>query len=405
MTAIYIRRMWNFSKALDLALVDEEIEKSFEVTVGQRHGERVGYIALRLGRNLGLNQKQLVQLLTAGLMHDIGAVGGFHQFHGDTRLAREHCLLGANIVQRFQDGEILSEAIRYHHETPDPKYSALGADESDVPLLAKIISLADKVDVNLSRSHMKYSERKSLIHWVIAHEGTMFYPEIIPSFIEIANTDAFWLDLMETDLLQVALAYLSDMGNLPKSSSLNSKFARELALTFADLIDQKSDFTARHSRSVADIVEQLAWGMRWDKKDISEIRVAGLLHDLGKLSVPKKVLDKPGKLGGDEIEVIRTHTYHTHRLLNGAGFPHNIVRWAAFHHERLDGRGYPFGIKADGLDEGARLMTIADIFTALTEDRPYRNALSSTEALDIIAKGSGTQVDSKLVDVARRVLG
>lgn len=403
--ALYIRRMWNFSKALDLALVDEEIEKGFNIPIGQRHGERVGYIALSIGRSLGLNEKELIQVMIAGLMHDIGAVGGFHQFHGDHALVKEHCLVGANIIQRFPDGDVLSEAIRYHHESPNPEHSALGAEEKDVTLMAKIISIADKVDVNLCRKVMNHSERERLIHWVKAQEGNQLYPEVVPAFLEVTSREAFWLDLEQADLLQASLALLFNTWDLPTSQTMDYGFIRKLAITFADLIDQKSDFTARHSRSVANNAECLALELGWEEKEVEEIRLAGLLHDLGKLSVPKKVLDKPGQLDSDEIEIIQTHTYYTYHLLAGAGFPLHVARWAAYHHERLDGKGYPFGIKAEGLDTGSRLMTIADMFSALTEDRPYRKALTSSEAIDIIARGAGTAVDSELVEVARRALG
>lgn len=403
--ALYIRRMWNFSKALDLALVDEEIEKGFHIPIGQRHGERVGYIALSIGRSLGLNQKELIQVMIAGLMHDVGAVGGFHQYHGNSALVKEHCLLGANIIQRFPDGDVLSQAIRFHHESPNPVHSALGAEEKDIPLMAKILSLADKVDVNMCRKVMNYSERENLLYWVKAQEGKQIFSEVIPPFLEVASREAFWLDLEQTDLLQASLALLFNLWYLPTSQDMDNKLIRELASTFADLIDQKSDFTARHSRSVAENVERLAQGLGWEKKKVKEIRIAGLLHDLGKLSVPKKVLDKPGQLELNEITLIRTHTYYTYHLLAGAGFPLHITQWAAYHHERIDGRGYPFGIKADELDIGARLMTIADMYTALTEERPYRKALSPGVALEIISRGAGTSVDAELVELARRVLG
>jgi HD-GYP domain-containing protein (c-di-GMP phosphodiesterase class II) len=338
-------------------------------------------------------------------MHDVGAVGGFHQYHGNSALVREHCLLGANIIQRFPDGDVLSHAIRYHHESPNPVHSALGAEEKDVPLMAKILSLADKVDVNMCRKVMNHPERESLLHWVKDNEGKQIFPEVIPPFLEVASREAFWLDLEQTDLLQASLALLFNTWYLPTSQDIDNNLIRELAATFAELIDQKSDFTARHSRSVAENVERLAKGLGWEKKIVKEIRIAGLLHDLGKLSVPKKVLDKPGQLELNEIAIIRTHTYYTYHLLAGAGFPLYIAQWAAYHHERLDGRGYPFGIKAEDLDTGARLMTIADMYTALTEERPYRKALSPGESLEIISRGAGTSVDAELVELARRVLG
>jgi putative nucleotidyltransferase with HDIG domain len=402
--ALYIRRMWNFSKALDLALIDDEIEKGFKVPLGQRHGERVGYIALNCGKSLGLSREELSLLLVAGLMHDIGAVGGFALYHGDPRLVREHCLVGADIVRRFPNGDILSEAILHHHETPDPTHSVLGVDGSNISLMAKVLSLADKVDVHLSRRLPNHSERNELIQWIKSHEGSLFFSEVLPAFLEVANRESFWLDLDQPDLLQVSLSSIFDLCNLPISQSIDNQYIQELALTFADLIDQKSAFTATHSRSVANVAEQLALGLGWEKKEVNEIRVASLLHDLGKLAVPKKVLDKPGKLDVDEFSYIRTHTYYTYRLLDGAGFPIHIVNWAAFHHERLDGQGYPFGKKAEELDVGARLMTIADIYAALTEERPYRKPLTPGQALEIIARGSGTQVDPKLLELAQKIL-
>lgn len=402
--AFYIRRMWSFSRALDLALVDEELEKGFQALLGQRHGERVAYIALSLGRSLGLSKKDLVHVMIAGLLHDIGAVGGFRAYHGDPRMMQEHCLLGAAAVERFPTGALLAKAIKYHHETPELKYSALHAPVEDVPLMARILGLADKIDVRLPRKTHHREEREAIVKWVTDEAGVLFYPEVAEAFKQVAQKEAFWIDIEQTDLLQISLGLLFGQWHLPASRELESGFTDELAATFADLIDQKSQFTARHSRSVAETVERLAWGLDWSAEQRHEIYVAGLLHDLGKLAMPKKILDKPGPLDPDEVEVIRTHTYFTHRLLTEAGFPVRMVEWAAHHHERLDGRGYPFALTESDLDTGARLMTIADIFAALTEDRPYRSAMSSGDALALIGRGVGTTVDPNLAELAKRVL-
>jgi len=102
--AFYIRRMWSFSRALDLGLVDEEIERGLQLALGQRHGERVAYIAMRLGRWLGLDKKELVQVTIAGLLHDIGALGCFREYHGDPRILEKHCL-GSASGRAFPVGE------------------------------------------------------------------------------------------------------------------------------------------------------------------------------------------------------------------------------------------------------------------------------------------------------------
>lgn len=402
--AFYIRRMWSFSRALDLGLVDEEIESGLHVGLGKRHGERVAYIAMRVGRSLNLSKEMLVQVTVAGLLHDIGALGCFRDYHGDPRILKEHCFVGAATVERFPSGKILAPAIKCHHETPNPEFSALGVPAEEVPLIARILSLADQIDLRLKRRLSNQREREEILEWVSLETGSLFYPEVAAAFEEVTRKEAFWLDLEQSDLLQIALGLLFGQWQLPSMRELEPGFTDDLVVIFADLIDQKSKFTARHSRSVAENVRRLAKGLGWEKDKVYEIYTAGLLHDLGKLAVPKKILDKPGALDSAEIEVIRTHTYYTHRLLTEAGFPTRMVEWASHHHERLDGKGYPFAIGGNALDEGARLMTIADMYAALTEDRPYRLAMSPAEAHDLIQRGAGTMLDSRLVDLARRVL-
>jgi putative nucleotidyltransferase with HDIG domain len=402
--AFYIRRMWSFSRALDLGLVDEEIERGLKVALGERHGERVAYISMRLGRCLGFNKKQLVQIAIAGLLHDIGALGCFRTHYGNPEILSKHCLAGAAIVERFPSGDVLAPAIKYHHETPASTHSALHVSEVEVPLMARILSLADLVDLRLPRKLHSRQEQDELLRWISRESGVLFYPEVAAAFELVARKEAFWLDIEQPDLLQIALGLLFGKWHLPAARELETGYTDELAATFADLIDQKSQFTARHSRSVAEIVGRLAEGLGWEEEQRHEIYVAGLLHDLGKLSVPKKILDKQGPLDVAEVDVIRTHTYFTHRLLTEAGFPTRMVEWAAHHHERLDGKGYPFALTGKEIDVGSRLMTIADMFSALTEDRPYRHAMSAGEALDLIERGAGLTVDANLVALAKRGL-
>ena len=402
--AFYLRRMWSFSRALDLGLVDEEIERGLQFSLGKRHGERVAYIAMRLGRALEFSKEELVKVTVAGLLHDIGALGCFRTYNGDPRILEKHCIAGEAMVKRFPSGRILASAIKYHHETLDPLHSALGAPSEEVPLMARILSLVDQIDIRLKRSLASHRKQDEILEWVTMKTGTLFYPEVADAFKRVAQKEAFWLDIEQADLLQIALGLLFGEWQLPAMRELETGFTDDLAATFSDLIDQKSKFTARHSRSVAETVECLARALGWEEDQLHEIYVAGLLHDLGKLSIAKKILDKPGPLDSDEIDIIRTHTYYTHRLLTEAGFPTRMVEWAAHHHERLDGKGYPFALAGNEIDEGSRLMAIADIFAALTEDRPYRLAMTPEQALTLIERGVGTMVDTDLVEMARRVL-
>lgn len=113
------------------------------------------------------------------------------------------------------------------------------------------------------------------------------------------------------------------------------------------------------------------------------IEVAGLLHDLGKLSVPLEILEKPGKLMSEEFIYIRQHTFFTYYLLKNV-FPENVARIAAFHHEKLDGSGYPFKKKDEELGEEEQMMAVVDMFVALSEDRPYRKGLGFEDVAKIL---------------------
>jgi len=109
------------------------------------------------------------------------------------------------------------------------------------------------------------------------------------------------------------------------------------------------------------------------------MRVAGLLHDLGKLSIDGTLLDKPGHLTWEEMNIFRQHPYYTYRILREAGDLDPLPAWAAYHHERLDGSGYPFRLDNASLDQGARIIAASDVFVALCEDRPYRPGLPRGE--------------------------
>ena len=127
------------------------------------------------------------------------------------------------------------------------------------------------------------------------------------------------------------------------------------------------------------------------------MEVAGLLHDLGKLAVPDQILEYPGSLSPDQFRLMKQHTYYTYHLLSCLPqYPH-LKEWAAFHHEKLDGSGYPFRIPGEKLSLGARIMAVADIFQALSEDRPYRPGLSLTETRQILDKSVASgKIDADL---------
>ena len=129
------------------------------------------------------------------------------------------------------------------------------------------------------------------------------------------------------------------------------------------------------------------------------MEIAGNFHDIGKLLIPNSIIEKPGKLTDSEYALMRCHSYYTYNTLTSIGGLGKIAEWAAFHHERLDGSGYPFHYSGDKIDTGSRIMAVADIFTALVEDRPYRKGMDRNQIYQIFKPQAHNQLDKKIVEL------
>ncbi|MCE5193837.1 MAG: HD-GYP domain-containing protein, partial [Nitrospiraceae bacterium] len=181
--------------------------------------------------------------------------------------------------------------------------------------------------------------------------------------------------------------------------TLNLKELNELGVFIAAVIDFRSPFTASHSNGVSASSVSLARLTGFSDRECEMMRLAGYLHDLGKLAVPNEILDKPYRLTPKEFEMIRSHTYYTYSILDTLENFDTINTWGAYHHERIDGKGYPFHYKGDVLSLGSRIMCVADVFTALAEERPYRKGMSKEELMSIMSRMSGTALDSEIVSL------
>jgi HD-GYP domain-containing protein (c-di-GMP phosphodiesterase class II) len=176
-----------------------------------------------------------------------------------------------------------------------------------------------------------------------------------------------------------------------------------VAEAYGEIIDAKSPFTYQHSRRVAEISRSLGAYFGRPPLTVQQLYRAGLLHDVGKLGVSNRILDKPGKLTDRELESIRQHPRFTMEILQHVRAFSDLARTAALHHERLDGRGYPWGLNADHLDPDSRVLAVADVFEALTADRPYRAGLPVERALEMLGKDAG--LDGNVVDALTSCVG
>ena len=226
----------------------------------------------------------------------------------------------------------------------------------------------------------------------------MFNPQCVQAFQSLARKEAFWLDCTSKRIYNLVVGMV-EMTPIEAADQT----IQGIAEIFARLVDAMSRWTATHSSGVAATAVALSRHLNLSAHDQIRMRTAGLLHDLGKLSVPPEILDHPGKMTEKQWASIKAHPYYTYRILETTGFPRPIVEWASFHHERLDGTGYPFHVNDEQLTLGSRIMAVADIFTALTEVRPYRQGLAKDDAIAALtqmvrAGGIDAEVVNTLVE-------
>ena len=226
--------------------------------------------------------------------------------------------------------------------------------------------------------------------------GTWFDPELVDALLPLEHDDEFWHGLehpVVAGLEPPDRVLLADHGRLDL-----------VAAAFASVIDAKSPYTARHSEGVAEISVSLATALELVAEDRATLRRAALLHDIGKLGVSNRILDKPGPLTEAEREVVRRHPRWSREILTRVTAFEELARIAGSHHERLDGSGYPSALTADELDLPTRILAVADVAEALSADRPYREALSADEVIRTIRGEAGRTLHADACEALEDVL-
>jgi putative nucleotidyltransferase with HDIG domain len=174
--------------------------------------------------------------------------------------------------------------------------------------------------------------------------------------------------------------------------------------TLARTLEAKDQYTEGHSQRVADYASLIAQELNLSLETIQKIRLASILHDIGKIGIPEQVLRKPAKLSAEEFEYIKSHPTIAARMLEPLDVLKPLVPWIEFHHERYDGKGYPKGIDGNVIPLGAKIISVADSFDAMTSDRPYRTALSQDVAIYEIRQNAGTQFDPVVAKTFLKVI-
>jgi HD-GYP domain-containing protein (c-di-GMP phosphodiesterase class II) len=347
-----------------------------------RHHERVAFISYIIGKNMNLDSERLHDLVTAAAMHDIGALSqeedGCLIHHKIDENVEEHAESGFMLLKDFEPFHRVAEIIKYHHhQWNDGKGHLSGG--SIVPFEGHIIHLADSIDMLVNKNLNILVQKDRIIDVIKSQSGFMFAPEAVDAWIKSASSDYFWLELEHADLESVIES------SFPASvRELNFYELTQFAKIISFIIDFRSPYTAAHSSGVAEVSFQLGRLFELEPHTCEMLRIAGYLHDLGKIAITPEILEKNGKLTEDEFAVMRSHSYHSYKILNEIEGLEQVAKWAAYHHERIDGSGYPFGLKGNELCLGSKIVAVADVFTALTEDRPYRRGLPLLQAKKIL---------------------
>jgi len=355
--------------------------------VFSNHHHQVAYIALSIARELGLPEDEINAIVIAASLHDTGALSvreRLHLLEFEVLDRHAHAERGYSLLKSFEPLRRSAEIIRYHHVWWEEREEFLSsrAAANGIPLGSHILHISDRAAVQIRAENKDIlNQSEEIVRRVAAKSGSMFMPVLVEIFANLARKEYFWLDLVSPGARAELLTQVN-----PVSIGLSSDRFLKFADLFRRVIDFRSRFTATHSAGVAAVAESLARHVGFSDGECLQMKVAGFLHDLGKLAIPAEILDKPGKLTFEEINAMKSHTYHTYRTLEQITGFSTIAAWAAFHHERLDGTGYPFKLSAKDIPIGARIMAVADVFTALTEDRPYRKGQSPDQALSVVKK-------------------
>lgn len=196
---------------------------------------------------------------------------------------------------------------------------------------------------------------------------------------------------------QLADEYINTL-NIADNKKYNHNLTLEIITSLAGAIDAKDTYITDHSQAVAHYAEMFCEELGLDKKETEKIRLGAFLHDIGKIGIPEKVLDKPGKLNQKEWEIIKTHpSIGARRILQPISALNDLIPIVEYHHERWDGTGYPHKLKGMDIPLGARIVSIVDAFNTMTTDRPYRKALGYEKAVEVLKKESNAQWDGTLV--------
>ncbi|MGZ8288849.1 MAG: HD-GYP domain-containing protein [Telluria sp.] len=429
------------ASSIKLSELIGSLSYALDITEGQPAGHcvRCCWIGMHVGREIGLPEDQLWNLYYTLLLKDLGCSSNAaricelyltddrsfkHDFKtvGDSlpqvlRFVLGHTGLKAGLAERFravltilregseiaheliatrcQRGAEIARLLRFSEEVAagiyslDEHFNGQGKPDAlageAIPMFSRIALMAQVIDV----FHTADGAEAALAE-VRGRSGRWFDPQLVEAFERIARIDEFWETLASPDIAEV-VAMLEPANN---EVELDDDYLDDIATAFGQVVDSKSPYTSGHSGRVALYTDMIAEAMGISPERRRWLKRSALLHDVGKLGVSNSVLDKAGKLDDDEWAAVKLHAEYTETILSRIRAFSELAQVAASHHERLDGRGYPRGLRAEEISLETRIITTADIFDAITADRPYRGPIPIPRALEMMEETVGTAIDA-----------
>lgn len=372
------------------------------------HSWRVAILASEFAKNR-VSLKKRREIFYASLLHDIGAVGLIRHIiyflkkadkHHQPALL-SHPIIGAQLVSIIPEMIPVAKLIFDHHEWFNGQGYPEGKSNKDIPFSSQLIRIADSIDIIFQFN--RYGKLKTIIKKISNFSNKEFSKRVFDLAINNLKKRDFFTRISNRNKIPETLYRIkSDIGQIPVKNGVD---AIGTTLEFAaQIIDMKHPFTSGHSLRVSRYALTIALNMKLEHDEITRIRWAGLLHDIGKLTTPRKILEKAGTLTYKEYLEVKKHPEITHRIMNTIPSLKEIIPIAVGHHEYYNGAGYPLGLKRKESPLGARILTLCDAFDAMTSNRPYRKPLIPEDACQRIIKLSGTQFDPEIVRYALPIL-
>jgi HD-GYP domain-containing protein (c-di-GMP phosphodiesterase class II) len=304
-------------------------------------------------------------------------------------LIQVRCERGADIARRLGFPDASADAIHSLDEHWNGRGHPEGLAGDAIPLLARIMNVAQTAEVFHRDAGIEGVEEV-----MRERSGTWFDPRLAREVLSWTSDRAFWDQLFSENPQEIATALepRHDVRVLDESG------LELVARAFADIIDAKTPFTYRHSSNVAAFACAIAEQFTNDPRELRRMRCAGLLHDVGKLGVSNRILDKNGPLEPDERTAVEAHPRFTWEILSRIDAFGDFAWLASVHHEKLDGSGYPWKLGADRLDTLARILVVADIYEALTADRPYRAGMTPDAAIAVLNRDRDEKLWGPAID-------